>query len=262
MALYKVTIAQPYATSRFIRMDTDIFNAGEVVEFVVANDGRTNLKSPNDHPEYAVVFQTSRGTWATKLGPEQPVVSNASFLKPGESSQVYRFLSEGWEAGRYRIVSDYGVEREILIRANPTPVPTPVCPPAKNITPWIAVDPVPDHRAGEPFTITGTTDVPAGTELWYTIFAPGTDTALVPLGTPVAIRAEEGTCGISRWSADVMLPYPGPYIIGITESTKAASAVGRFTILPVYASAAVTPAGSVPGTLPAIGTPVPPSPRL
>ena len=36
---YQVTIAQPDLTSKSIKMDTDVFNIGEVVEFYMVNEG-------------------------------------------------------------------------------------------------------------------------------------------------------------------------------------------------------------------------------
>ncbi|MFA4860049.1 hypothetical protein [Methanoregula sp.] len=259
VALYKVTVAQPDAYSRFIRMDTDIYNAGEVVEFVVINDGNANLISPNDLPAFSVKFQTSHGSWATKMGSEKPAVSNATLLKHGESSQVYRFISDGWEAGRYRIVSDYGVVRDFLIKAGPEPALASVCPPAGNTTPWITIDPIARHYAGESFTISGTTNVEPGKELRYTIFVSGGGSKLVPLGTPVTITPAPGACGKNTWSADVMLPEPSDYFIGIAESTRTASALERFTILKAPSA---TSSGGVPATASVTGAPVPPTPQV
>jgi hypothetical protein len=263
-ALYKVTVAQPDAYSRFIRMDSDIINAGEVVEFTVVNDGNSDLRSPNDNPGFSVIFQTGSGTWATKMGKDQPEVSNASRLRPGESSKVYRFLSEGWDAGRYRIVSDYGIERDFLIRAGPTPVPTPTpepamnCTPAANATPWIRIDPIPDHVAGEQFMIAGTTNIAAGRELRYQIFAPGSGNTVVPLGEPVSLAVTEGSCGNNTWSVYVMFPEPSLYLIGVTDETKKATVLQRFMILQAPGAAA----GSAPDEPAAIGTPLPSTPGV
>jgi len=256
-AQYKATVSQPDAYSRFIRMETDVYNAGEVVEFVVTNDGNKNLMSPNDKPWFSVKFQTGSGTWATKMGPQTPAVSNATFLRPGESSNVYRFLSEGWEAGRYRIVSDYGVERDILVRKIPVPSPIPTCTPAQNTTPWIAIDSIPNHLAGEQFTIAGTTNIAAGRELRYQVFAPGTGNSLIPLGEPVAITVVPGSCGTNTWSAYVMMPDASMYFIGIADETKKATAIKRFTIL----SSAPSPSPTVTGTNGVNNNPVPPTPQ-
>jgi hypothetical protein len=259
VALYKVILAQPDGNSRFIHMDTDAYNIGEVLEFVVTNDGTANLKSPNDHPDFSVKFQTSRGSWATKMGTEQPAVSNATFLKPGESSKVYRFITTGFEPGRYRIVSDYGAEREFLIRASPAPMPTISCPPNPNATLWITIDAIADHHAGEDFAITGTTSVTVGKEMRYTIFAPGQNNTLVPLGTPISITPDEGICGNNTWSVAVELPEPGEYFIGIAEGTQKASAIKRFVILP---ASVVTPAARQPGTPAVKEAPISPTPKI
>jgi len=265
VALYKVTIAQPDAYSGYIHMDSDVYNDGEVVAFMVVNDGKTHLVSPNDRPDFSVKFQTGHGTWATKMGTDTPAVSNATILAPGESSKVYRFIPAGWEPGRYRIISDYGIGRDILIRAVPKTPPTPACTMETNATPWITIDPIPAHTAGEQFTITGTTNVAPGQEMRYTIFAPGQGTALIPLGTPVSITPAAGPCGRNTWAADVMLPEPGTYIIGIAESTKTASALERFTINPATSDTPAPSAAPSSGKQPtpsATGAPVPPTPGI
>ncbi|WP_321508570.1 hypothetical protein [uncultured Methanoregula sp.] len=259
VAAYKVTVSQPDAYSRYIHMDSDIYNAGEVVEFVVTNDGKTDLKSPNNDPWFSVIFQTGNGRWATKMGPATPVVSNTSVLRPGESSKVYRFLSEGWEAGRYRIVSDYGIQRDFLIRKVTPPAVMAACTPVANTTPWIVIDGIPDHVTGQQFTITGTTNVAAGKELRYTIFAPGTDNSLIPLGMQVSIPVVAGSCGTNTWAADVMMPDASVYFIGITEETKKAAAIKRFTILKAAATTSPTRAPVTPGMN---ENPVPPTPQV
>ena len=42
-ASYIVTIAQPDGRSKSIKMDTDVYNIGEVVEFYVINEGSGTL---------------------------------------------------------------------------------------------------------------------------------------------------------------------------------------------------------------------------
>ena len=231
---YQVTIAQPDAESGYIRMDSDVYNAGEVVEFVVTNNGLLPLECSPSPPEFHVVFQTGSGKWATKMGLDSPAKGNTSFLQSGESTKTYRFVSTGWEAGRYRIVSDCGPEREILVRVPATPAPTATpCPVnlSANKTPWIRIDPIPDQKMGQPFTIRGTTNLPAGTVLRYTISPVATqqNPKPAPAGsftTPVVA----GSCGTNTWSAMGEIQVAGNFFIGIEDKEGKATAIKRFSI--------------------------------
>jgi hypothetical protein len=232
---YQITLAQPETRSDFIRMDSDVYNTGEVVEFLVTNDGLIPLECTNTPPEFRVTYQTGSGRWATKMGPEIPVTGNISFLQKGQSTKMYRFISTGWEPGRYRILSDCGVGRDFLIRALSTPVPTVTTCPAANLTnttPWIRVDPVTDQYAARPFTITGTTNLPAGQELKYSIFSlePGEQNTSITREGTFSTLVEEGSCGINRWSAMGEIQATGDFFIGISDPGQRASAIKRFSV--------------------------------
>ena len=123
-ASYQVTIRQPEKTSDFVHMDTDIYNIGEVVEFFISNDGSGVLDCSRNPPSFVVQSQTITGSWTTRMGAEEPDTSTKSVLRPGESTRIYRFVTTGWDSGRYRLVSDCGVMREIILR--PVPVPAEV----------------------------------------------------------------------------------------------------------------------------------------
>lgn len=246
-ASYQAAISQPDARSDYIRMDTDIYNAGEVIEFVVTNKGLLPLECSTTPPEFRVIFQAGTGRWATKMGPEEPARGTPSYLGRNESTQVYRFVSTGWEAGRYRIVSDCGPERDFLIRVLPTPVPaaepepeyehepvTTPCPVTADnpAGPWIRIDPIGDQVAARPFTISGTTNLLAGEELFYTIFSPaeGEDTAgLDPRGSFVTV-VEAGSCGTNTWTAMGEIQATGEFFIGITDAERKATAIKRFSV--------------------------------
>lgn len=240
-ASYEVTLSQPDARSDDIRMDTDVYNAGEVVEFSVINSGMLPLECSNTPPDFRVTFQTGSGRWATRMGPETPVKGNISYLKKGESTKTYRFVTQGWDAGRYRIVSDCGAERDILVRSLATPTPTAaptVCPAINattNATPWLKVDPVSDQYAARPFTITGTTNLPAGQELAYTIFSVESGSGNASVASregSFSTVVEEGACGINRWSAMGEIQATGNFFIGISDKSRLVSAIRRFAVLP------------------------------
>ena len=234
-ASYRVTLAQPDARADYLRMDSDVYNAGEVVEFVVTNNGLLPLSCTRTPPDFRVIFQTGSGRWATKMGPDYPAAGNVSYLQNGESTQVYRFISTGWEAGRYRIVSDCGPEREFLIRVLPTPAPTPTPCPVVDVTdsgPWIRIDPIGDQYAARPFTITGTTNLPVGQELRYTIFSvleSDKASSLDPRGS-FSTLVEEGSCGTNTWSAMGEIQATGEFFVGISDADRKATAIKRFTV--------------------------------
>jgi hypothetical protein len=245
VAKYKVAIAQPEESATMIRMDTDVYNIGEVVEFTVTNDHNYDLACSNDPPSFIVSYQKGNGQWVTRMGMDNPPPGNESILRPGESTDTYRFVTIGWDPGRYRLTSDCGVSHEILIRPVPSLTPTPtVCPPAANTSPWIRINPFSDQYAASQFTIDGTTNLPTGTTLQYSIVSLGPDgnsppVRLLSSSTDIA----GGSCGTDTWYVEGEIQVPGVYFIGISDGADTVSAVKRFTILP-----------SVP--LPDAGTPV------
>ncbi len=235
---YQVTIAQPDARSDYIHMDSDVYNAGEVVEFVVTNDGLLPLACSSTPPDFRVVYQTGSGRWTTRMGAEGSVEGKKSSLAKGESTQVYRFVTTSWDAGRYRIISDCGVERDILIRVVRTPAPTPaptICPPSNTTgaAAWITIEPVPAQTVSRPFMIRGTTNIPAGTELGYSIFAVTEQDNARPIigraGSFVTV-VQEGACGINTWSAEGEIQAAGEFFIGIENQERTATAIKRFTV--------------------------------
>jgi len=248
-ASYRTTINQPDALSGYVKMDTDIYNAGEVVEFSVTNDGSGALSCAGDSPAFSVTTQTPGGRWSTKMGGGEPARSAGSTLAPGASTRQYTFVTTGWEPGRYRIVHDCGVEREFLVRALPsatvsvTPSVTPslapvsdTCPGITTTTtaPWIAIDEIGSPVAYQPFTIRGTTNLPAGEELVYTIFAVGEGDAGVSLDNQGSFRTTviEGACGTNTWEAHGEIQATGEFAIGIMGADKTPSAIRKFTVIP------------------------------
>ena len=233
---YQITIAQPDARSDLIRMDTDVYNPGEVVEFSVVNTGILPLECSYTPPDFRVIFQTGSGSWATRMGPEVPVHGNTSYLQKGESTKTYRFVTDGWSPGRYRIVSDCGVERDIFVRSPPvvTPVPT-TCPVTNNVTgPWIQIDPIGDQTENQPFTIRGTTNLPAGEELRYSIFSVQSHEQNLSYAQEGSFSTfvEEGSCGTNTWNAAGEIQMSGEFFIGISDMAKKAVSIKRFNVLP------------------------------
>jgi hypothetical protein len=234
---YKITLAQPDARSDYIVMDSDVYNAGEIVEFTVTNKGHLPLECSQTPPDFVVKFQTGSGRWATKMGTEKPARGNTSSLRNGESTQTYRFISTALEPGRYRIISDCGVEREFLIRVLPAVAQVPpACPPvnATNTSLWITIDPVRNPAESRPFTIQGTTNLPAGAMLNYTIFGTlsGQPEAALIRDAPLTTMVLEGTCGTNTWSAMGEIQATGDFVLGVTDATRKVTAIRRFTVMP------------------------------
>ena len=230
-ASYKVTIAQPDGTSKSIKMDTDVYNIGEVVDFSVINEGAGTLQCLNDPPTFSVKFQTGSGKWVPRMGTDKPLETNKTYLEHGKSTQMYRFITTGWEPNRYRIVSDCGVYREILLRPAPTPVPT-VCPQRGNEPLWVSITPIDNQYAGKKFSIQGTTNRGAGEELKYLVFPSGMLPKDLNQGgeKPLSTRASEGLCGENVWSVEVNEKIPQEYFIMISAGSLNATAIRRFTV--------------------------------
>jgi hypothetical protein len=235
IAKYQQTLAQPEDSATLIRMDTDIYNIGEFVEFVIANEKTSDLSCTNNPPSFSVRYQKGSGHWVTRMGVENPAPGNTTKLKPGESTPPYRFITESWAPGRYRIVSDCGVSREILLRALPSVTPTSTqCPPTGNVSPYLWVNSISNQYVGGPFTITGTTSLAAGEELRYSIFAIVSATSNLTTAKLVSssTTVSGGVCGTNTWSVDGVIEISGDYFIGISNKANTVSAVRRFTVLP------------------------------
>lgn len=233
-ASYHATLNQPEAQSGFIVTASDIYNLGEVVEFTVTNKGPAPLTCAGAAPSFSVKFQGTNGIWATRMGPEKPNATEKSTLAPGNSTQVYRFVTTGWDAGRYRIAHDCGVVREILLRPQPAaaPTPTPCTAADAGTVPVIRIDPIGDQRESVPFTITGTTSVPAGENLHYTITTaqagnPFGNVSPDELFTSVV---QEGACGTNTWSAMGEIQATGEFFIAITDANRTTTAIKRFSV--------------------------------
>jgi hypothetical protein len=235
VAKYKVTLAQPGDAAKMIIMDSDVYNLGEVVEFFITNKENHDLSCSNDPPSFSVKYQKGNGQWVTRMGSDDPAAGTATSLKPGASTAPYRFVTTGWAPGRYRIVSDCDVSREILIRSLP-PVSTAgtPCPPAGNTSPWIRTDPVVDPYAGQKFTISGTTNLAAGEELRYSILSLNSTNGNISAAGLIssATLVSGGSCGINTWSVNVLIQAPGGYFIGISNGANTVSAIKRFEVLP------------------------------
>lgn len=234
------TLNQPGAQSAYIVMDTDIYAPGDVVSFTVTNRGSAPLTCAGNPPSFSVKFQGNNGIWATQMGPAEPDRAEMSRLDAGISTKVYRFDTTGWNPGRYRIVQDCGIVREILLRpvsgTTPGPLPSPTPCTAINgttTTPVITIDPIGDQHEYESFTISGTTTVPAGQDLYYAIMPVQSAT---PFGSGpgdlFTTRVEAGSCGTNTWSATGEIQTAGDYFIGIMDTNRTATAIKRFTVKP------------------------------
>jgi hypothetical protein len=109
-----------------------------------------------------------------------------------------------------------------------------VCPVVNttNPTPWIEIDPISDQVVRQPFTIQGTTTLPAGTQLNYTIFSVTSQQQSVSLAPEVSLTTivQEGSCGTNTWSASGEVDATGYFMIGIADEAHNATAIKRFMV--------------------------------
>jgi len=124
VALYKVAIPQEAGShADYLRMDTDVYNQGEVVEFYVVNGGSGPLKCGSSPYVYTVEYRRDDGSWNTVPEPVETVEATITYLKPGQATAVRRFVTANWTPGLYRIAYDCGISREFVIRLVPQLVP-------------------------------------------------------------------------------------------------------------------------------------------
>jgi hypothetical protein len=118
--LYTVTIAQPDSTHpEYIKMDADVYNVGEIVEFYMINEGSGTLTCANWQPSYSVLWLLDNGTRqrVADSGVVQPAIS---YIKPGSVTPHYRIETTGWGPGRYLIRFDCdAISREFILREIP-----------------------------------------------------------------------------------------------------------------------------------------------
>jgi len=233
-ASYKVTIAQPDERSRFLHMDTDVYNQGEVVEFFIADDNGRMPSCANDTPAFSVKFQKGNGAWATKMEIGTPPGTNESYPGTGKTSPRYGFVTTGFEPNRYRIVSDCGISREFIVRVLPTLEPT-ICPDIVNEPLWVRINPIDEQYAGNKFSITGTTNRAAGEELKYLVFPGGMLPKNLTAGNekPLSLWASGGACGENTWSVDLDMTIPQEYFFMISAGSQNATAIQRFNVFPI-----------------------------
>jgi hypothetical protein len=119
VSFYMVTIPQPEGIHPdYIKMDSDVYNQGEVIEFSVINEGSETLACWSTIPYFHIYRQI--GTW--ELQPEYTgfKASYEFYLQPGESTPSRQFSTADRPPGHYKIVTECGVSREFEIRAAPT----------------------------------------------------------------------------------------------------------------------------------------------
>lgn len=128
VALYKVTITQLKSTRPdYIKMDADVYNQGEVIEFYLKNEGSETLTCLGDFSSYRIYNETNE-FWAypTITGYQNfiIVVPTLSEIAPGSSTKAFRINTVDWVPGRYRIqFSCLGISRKFLIREIPKVIP-------------------------------------------------------------------------------------------------------------------------------------------
>ncbi len=99
----------------YIRMSSDIYIQGEVIEFNIVNGGSESLMCRHTLPPYSLYRQT--GSWEPVIKPTGTQTSWGSELKPGDSTQVQQLSTAYLTPGHYKLATGCGVSREFEIRA-------------------------------------------------------------------------------------------------------------------------------------------------
>lgn len=100
----------------FIKMDSTVYNQGEVIEFYLVNEGTETLTCNNTPPTFSIFRQTENKSWEIQSEFEETRSPLISYLAPGESTRAQRITTTSLLPGRYMIVCDCGVSREFEIR--------------------------------------------------------------------------------------------------------------------------------------------------
>jgi hypothetical protein len=122
VTFYKVTIPQPEGIHPdYIKIDSDVYNLGEVIEFHVVNEGSEPLACWQITPSLDYHLYRQIGTWELQPEPYSTGwhTDSGYYLQHGESTPELRLRTADLIPGHYKIVTDCGVSREFEIRAAP-----------------------------------------------------------------------------------------------------------------------------------------------
>jgi hypothetical protein len=128
--LYKVTITQLNTShSELIRMDSDVYNQGEIIEFSISNEGPDTITCVGDITECRLFFKKNDSSWEELSRPvrayyaprpTQPAstdVHERSYMVPGRTPLNFHLITTNWAPGRYKIQSDcLKASREFILR--------------------------------------------------------------------------------------------------------------------------------------------------
>jgi hypothetical protein len=110
-------------TTDYIKMDADVYNVGEIVEFYMVNQGSEPLPCYNSPITFRVYRHNENNTWDLQPEPQETVTDYLVYMKPGEKTRVFRLITTNWTPGRYKIASVCRVSREFEIREIPKVTP-------------------------------------------------------------------------------------------------------------------------------------------
>ncbi|WP_158491355.1 hypothetical protein [Methanoregula formicica] len=131
---YTATIAQQNSSHpERIRMDSDVYNKGEIIEFYLVNEGPDAITCIGELTECRIFFWKNESNWEElprPVGAYYPPatyqlcsVSNRgpSYLGAGQRTPVFHLITTKWVPGRYKIQSDcLNASREFILRNTTT----------------------------------------------------------------------------------------------------------------------------------------------
>jgi hypothetical protein len=100
----------------FIKMESDIYNTGEIIEFFVVNRSNDQNSCINSACSYRIAYLSDNGTWQLLSEPMEPLVYSVNGPQYRSSCQPVRIDTTKWTSGRYRIQYYCGISREFKIR--------------------------------------------------------------------------------------------------------------------------------------------------
>ncbi len=121
--------------------------------------------------------------------------------------------------------SEHPAAATTSITTDPTPLKTIQTPPAPALsTAGVAIDPIGDKKAGDKFTLTGTTSLPAGTNIFWQIL-PDTGTpptgldgnSQMSVGGNNQVTKGDGTTNRISQAVDLGRLVPGKYVVIVGE---------------------------------------------
>ena len=103
----------------YVKMEKEQYTAGETVKFTVVNEEPGSMMCANNVPSYRIDYLMGNGTFVGIFRPTGVIQPGITYLRSGESSALFSFVTTNWSPGIYQIIFDCGgVNRKFEILKN------------------------------------------------------------------------------------------------------------------------------------------------